>query len=315
MVDLSVDFCGISFKNPISTASGTYGFALEYAPFVPVAKLGSVTTKGLTCAPRQGNPGIRLMETPAGMLNAIGLENPGVDVFVEDILPQMEELLLKEDCKIIANISGNTIEDYEKMADKLSKTNAVALLEVNISCPNVKAGGMAFGTDCLAASEVCKAVKRYAAQPVVMKLSPNVTDIVIIAKALEEAGADGLSLINTLLGMSIDVEKRKPTIGNITGGLSGPAIRPIGVRMVWQVAQAVDIPILGMGGVQTTRDALEYILAGASLVAVGAANFADPEAPFDIIKGLETYCRTHQIHAVRDLIGAAWKEEHSWQQN
>ena len=309
MVDLRVDFCGLTFKNPVSTASGTYGFATEYGAFVPVDRLGSVTTKGLTLEPRQGNPGLRVTETPAGMLNCIGLENPGVDAFIRDILPQMRARLAEADTKIIANISGNTVDDYARMAEKLAACPEVALLEVNISCPNVRAGGLAFGTFCAQAAEVCRAVKGVAAQPVLMKLSPNVTDVTEIALGLQEAGADGLSMINTLMGMVIDVEKQRPLLGNVTGGLSGPAIRPVGVRMVWQVAQAVDIPILAMGGIEKTRDALEYILAGASMVAVGAASFADPLAPMAVVDGLEAYCERHRVAHVRDLIGAAWKED------
>lgn len=305
MIDMSVEFAGQTFKNPISTASGTYGFGLEYAPLVDVPALGSITTKGLTLLPRKGNSGVRIQETPAGMLNCIGLENPGVHIFIEEILPKMIDLLGQRDCKIIANISGGCVDDYAKMADALANIPGIAMLEVNISCPNVKAGGMAFGTDCTAASEVCRAVKRYSGQPVIMKLSPNVADIVEIAKALEDAGADALSLINTLLGMSIDVEKQKPMLGNITGGLSGDAIRPIGVRMVWQVSQAVSIPLLGMGGIRNGRDALEYILAGATMVAVGAANFADPRAPFEILQEIEAYCVRKGINSVRDLIGTA----------
>ena len=309
MVDLRVDFCGLTFKNPVSTASGTYGFATEYGAFVPVDRLGSVTTKGLTLEPRQGNPGLRVTETPAGMLNCIGLENPGVDAFIRDILPQMRARLAEADTKIIANVSGNTVDDYARMAEKLAACPEVALLEVNISCPNVRAGGLAFGTSCAQAAEVCRAVKGVAAQPVVMKLSPNVTDVTEIALGLQEAGADGLSMINTLMGMVIDVEKQRPLLGNVTGGLSGPAIRPVGVRMVWQVAQAVDIPILAMGGIEKSRDALEYILAGATMVAVGAASFADPLAPMAVVDGLEAYCERHRVAHVRDLIGAAWKED------
>lgn len=307
MIDLSVPFCGLTFKNPISTASGTYGFATEYARITPVTELGSVTTKGLTRAPRRGNPGTRIIETPAGMLNCIGLENPGVEVFVEEILPEMNALLAPADTKIIANISGDSVEDYEAMAEALADRPEIALLEVNISCPNVKAGGLAFGTSCPSAVAVCQAVKRKATQPVVMKLSPNVTDIVEIAKALEDAGADGLSLINTLLGMVIDVETRRPLLGNVTGGLSGPAVRPVGVRMVYQVAQAVQIPILGMGGVATGRDVLEYLMAGASLVAVGAANFPNPHAPQEALAEIETFCRRHKVERIADLIGAAWR--------
>ncbi len=309
MVDMRIPFCGLTFKNPVSTASGTYGFALEYERLINVGMLGSVTTKGLTPLARKGNAGVRIMETPAGMLNCIGLENPGVDAFIADILPQMRESLAPSDTKIIANISGDSVDDYALMADKLSRAEGVALLEVNISCPNVKAGGMAFGTDCIQAAEVCRAVKRYAAQPVVMKLSPNVSDVALIARSLEEAGADALSLINTLLGMAIDVERRAPVLGNVTGGLSGPAVRPIGVRMVWQAAQATSIPILGMGGIANGRDALEYILAGASLVAVGAANFPNPWAPVEILQEIEDYCIRHQVARVSDLIGAAHRKE------
>ncbi|MFP5527332.1 dihydroorotate dehydrogenase [Peptococcus simiae] len=309
MVNMQVDFCGIPFKNPVSTASGTYGFAIEYGSFVPVEDLGSVTTKGLTLQARQGNSGVRVVETPAGMLNCIGLENPGVDAFIQDILPRMRDRLAASDTKIIANISGNTVDEYARMAEKLAACPDVALLEVNISCPNVRAGGMAFGTSCSQAVAVCQAVKGAAGQPVLMKLSPNVTDVVEIALGLQEAGADGLAMINTLMGMVIDVDKRRPVLGNITGGLSGPAVRPVGVRMVWQVAQAVDIPILAMGGIDTARDALEYILAGARMVSVGAAAFADPLAPMQVVEGLRAYCEKYQVAAITDLVGAAWKED------
>lgn len=308
MVDLTTNFCGVSFQNPISTCSGTYGFGIEYGEFLPVERLGSVGTKGLTLHPRKGNPGVRIMETPAGMLNCIGLENPGAKSFVQDILPEMRARL--GECKIIANISGDGLESYAEITKILSAEEGIAALEVNISCPNVKAGGMAFGVNCDAASEVCRAVKENTHLPVIMKLSPNVTDIVAIAKALEEAGADALSMINTLLGMSIDIHKQKPMLGNITGGLSGPAVRPVGVRMVYQVAQAVSLPILGMGGIATWEDAIEYFLAGASMISVGAACFRNPNAPFEILEGIERYCEQKNIEKISDLVGLAWKGNH-----
>lgn len=305
MVKMETTFAGVSFSNPVSTCSGTYGFGVEYANFVPVHRLGSITTKGLTINPKQGNAGVRITETPAGMLNCIGLENPGAEAFKTDYIPQMVEKL--GECKIIANISGGTLEDYEAIAVSLNEVEAIAMFEVNISCPNVKAGGMAFGTDCHAAADVCRAVKANTDKPVLMKLSPNVTDVVSIAKSCEAAGADGLAMINTLLGISIDVYKQRPTLGNVTGGLSGGAIRPVGVRMVWQVAQSVEIPILGMGGICTWRDAVEYMLAGAQMVAVGAANFANPMAPIEILEGIEAYCEQMGINDVNELIGKAWK--------
>lgn len=303
--DMNVAFAGVSFQNPVSTCSGTYGFGVEYGAFVPVEKLGSITTKGLTPKPRKGNPGVRLMETPSGMLNAIGLENPGIERFKSDYIPMMAERL--GPCKIIANISGSSVEDYAMMSAALNDEPDIAMYEVNISCPNVQAGGLAFGTTCASAADVCRAVKAETDKPVIMKLSPNVTDIVEIARAVEDAGADGIAMINTLLGMSIDVDRQKPTLGNVTGGLSGPCLRPVGVRMVWQVAQAVSIPILGMGGIATWRDAMEYILAGATMVSVGAACFANPMAPFEVLDGIASYCDARGVSRYTDLIGAAWK--------
>lgn len=305
MVDLTTQFCEQTFQNPVSTASGTYGFGMEYGEFLPVERLGSITTKGLTLHQRKGNQGVRITETPSGMLNAIGLENPGVNYFVEEVLPKMKERLGK--AKIIANISGDTLEDYEKIAGILSDTGDISALEVNISCPNVKAGGMAFGVTCQGASEVCRIVKQASKIPVIMKLSPNVTDIVEIAESVEQAGADGLSLINTLLGMAIDIYKQKPTIGNITAGLSGRAIRPIGIRMVYQVSQRVGIPILGMGGISTWEDAIEYILAGATMVSIGAGCFKNPQAPFEILEGITSYCEKMGFNSPSEMVGLSWK--------
>lgn len=305
-VNLETTFAGVSFKNPVSTCSGTYGFGIEYGRFVPVERLGSITTKGLSAYPQKGNPGVRITETPAGMLNCIGLENPGIDEFKERYLPKMRERL--SDCKIIANIFGGSLDTYAAASRALNDVEDVAMYEVNISCPNVHAGGLVFGTDCSAAQEVCKAVKAETDKPVIMKLSPNVTDIVSIAKACEEAGADGISLINTLMGMSIDVNRQKPVLGNVTGGLSGACIRPVGVRMVYQVAQAVSIPILGMGGICTWRDAIEYMLAGATMVSVGAANFKNPMAPLEVLDGIEQYCEAKGIQNINEIVGKAWKD-------
>lgn len=302
---MTTTFAGVTFQNPVSTCSGTYGFGIEYAEFVPVERLGSITTKGLSILPKKGNAGVRITETPAGMLNCIGLENPGAASFKRDYIPKMHEKL--GECKIIANISGATLEEYQEISASLDEVDEIAMYEVNISCPNVKAGGLAFGTECASAAEVCRIVKKETSKPVLMKLSPNVTNIVEIAKACEDAGADGLALINTLLGMSIDINRQTPVLGNITGGLSGPCIRPVGVRMVWQVSQAVSIPILGMGGISCWQDAVEYILAGAQMVAVGAANFANPMAPIEVLEGLQNYCESHQIEDVNDLVGKAWK--------
>lgn len=302
---MTTTFAGISFQNPISTCSGTYGFGVEYAKFVPVSQLGSITTKGLSILPKKGNAGVRITEVPSGMLNCIGLENPGADIFKNEYIPEMAQVL--GNCKIIANISGGTLEEYQQIAASLDEVDEISMYEVNISCPNVKAGGMAFGTDCHAAADVCRIVKKETSKPVLMKLSPNVTDIVEIAKACEDAGADGLAMINTLLGMSIDINKQAPVLGNITGGLSGACVRPVGVRMVWQVAQAVSIPILGMGGICNWRDAIEYILAGAQMVAVGAANFANPMAPIEVLKGIQDYCEQNGVSDVNSLVGKAWK--------
>ena len=303
-VNLAVDIQGLRLDNPVLTASGTYGFGLEYSQIVEVHKLGAIVTKGLTLEPRKGNPGKRIFETPAGLLNSIGLENPGVESFIKDYLPQVKDL----GPKIIANISGNTIEDYIELAERLGNQAGIAALEVNISCPNVKAGGMAFGISPQMAAQVTKAVRKSTTLPVLVKLSPNVTDITEIALAVEEAGADGVSLINTLLGMAIDINSQKPVLGNIVGGFSGPAVKPVALRAVWQVAQKVKIPVIGMGGISTWQDAVEFILAGATAIEVGTANFYNPQAPLEILAGIGNYCQERGVTAITDLIGLAWKE-------
>ena len=302
MTNLQVSLGGIKMKNPVTTASGTYGFGQEYHHLVPVSRLGAVTVKGLTLQERLGNKGVRVWETPSGMLNCIGLQNPGVDGFIADILPW----LIDNQAQVIVNISGNTVEEYKIMADKLS-VPGIGGLEVNVSCPNVKAGGMAFGVDPDQIYQVVKGVRQSTNLPVIVKLSPNVTDIVVMAKAAASAGADGLALINTLLGMAIDINSKKPVLGNVMGGLSGPAVKPVALRMIWQVSQQVDLPILGMGGISTWEDAVEFILAGATAVAVGTANFYNPTATLDIIAGIEQYCVEQGINDVNKLVGLAWK--------
>ena len=296
---LAVEFCGISMKNPIVAASGTFGFGLEYDDYLDLnTEVGAISVKGLTPTARPGNAGIRIAETPSGVLNCIGLENPGAEAFVADILPS----LLQYDVPIFANISGNTLEEYEFMAKTLT-VEGVSALEVNISCPNVKCGGMAFGVQADSAAAVCKAVKSNTDLPVIMKLSPNVTDIVEIARAVEAAGADGISMINTLLGMSVDLRTRKPLLGNIYGGLSGPAVKPVALRLTHQVAQAIDIPIMGGGGIMTGEDALEFMLVGADIVSVGTATMVDPRAISIIAKKMSAYCEKEQIAHVQDIVG------------
>jgi dihydroorotate dehydrogenase (NAD+) catalytic subunit len=302
MADLPVNIAGISMKNPVMVASGTFGYGSEYRPVFDVGRLGALVTKGLTMKPCAGNPAPRIWETPAGMLNSIGLQNPGVDVFIDEILPVMRSYGVP----VIANIAGFTAEEFVALAERLDGSG-VDGLEMNISCPNVKTGGMALGTDpCLAASVVAAVVKS-TSLPVIVKLTPNVTDITALAGAVAAAGANAISLVNTLLGMAIDVDAGRPALGNVTGGLSGPAIRPVAVRAVWQAAQSVDVPVIGMGGICTGRDALEFILAGASAVAVGSALFHDPLAAVKIIKELAQYCKQKGITDWQSLIGAAWK--------
>ena len=295
---LATDLCGIKMKTPILTGSGTFGFGEEFADFVDLSSIGGVVVKGTTLKPRRGNDGVRITETPAGMLNCIGLENPGVEVFLKETLPRIRQY----DMNVIVNISGSSVEDYGLLAEKLDATD-IAAIEVNISCPNVKEGGIVFGTDPKAAAAVTRAVKSHTGKPVIVKLSPNVTDIVCIAKAVEDAGADAISLINTLLGMQIDIRTWTPVLGNITGGLSGPCVKPVAVRMVWQVAQAVHVPIIGMGGIMSAEDAVEFFLAGASAVAIGTANFTDPSCISKISDNLAAYLTAHRLENIHDLIG------------
>lgn len=294
-----VNLAGVLLKNPIMTASGTFGSGQEYSEFVDLNKLGAVVTKGVANVPWPGNPTPRVAEVYGGMLNAIGLQNPGIDVFVQRDIP----FLTHYDTRIIVNVCGKTASDYIEVVERLSD-QPVDMLEINISCPNVKEGGIAFGQNAASVEEITKEVKKYARQPVIMKLSPNVTDITEMAKAAEAGGADVISLINTLTGMKIDVNRRKFALANRTGGMSGPAVHPIAVRMVYQAAQAVNIPIIGMGGVQSAEDALELILAGATAVSVGTANFTNPTATIDIINGIQDYMENNGVEDINELIGA-----------
>jgi len=298
MSKLKTSFAGVEFKNPIVAASGTFGFGKEYSEYYDISKLGGICVSGITATKRMGNKPPRIAETPMGMLNSVGLQNPGVDAFIKDELPYLH----KFDTIIIANISGNTIEEYVEIAEKLDSTN-VDILEVNVSCPNVKSGGMQLGVCPESVYNVTKEVKGHSNIPVMIKLTPNVTSIAEIAKAAEDAGADAISLINTVLGMRIDIKTRKPVLHNNVGGLSGPAIFPIAVRMVWQVANAVKIPIFGMGGVSKGEDALEMMMAGANLTGVGTANFTDPYAPLKIIDWLEEYCYNSNINSINEIVG------------
>lgn len=294
-----VNLAGVLLKNPIMTASGTFGSGQEYSEFVDLNKLGAVVTKGVANVPWPGNPTPRVAEVYGGMLNAIGLQNPGIDVFVQRDIP----FLTHYDTRIIVNVCGKTASDYIEVVERLAE-QPVDMLEINISCPNVKEGGIAFGQNAASVEKITKEVKKYARQPVIMKLSPNVTDITEMAKAAEAGGADVISLINTLTGMKIDVNRRKFALANRTGGMSGPAVHPIAVRMVYQAAQAVNIPIIGMGGVQSTEDALELILAGATAVSVGTANFTNPAATIDIINGIQDYMENNGVEDINELIGA-----------
>ena len=287
-------------KNPVMTASGTFGYGEEYARYMDINRLGAIIVKGISLEPRKGNPPPRIMETPCGMLNSIGLENVGVDSFIKEKLPFLRGF----DTAVIVNIFGESVEEYQNLAARLSETEGVRALEVNISCPNVKKGGIAFGTEPGMAAEVTRAVKRSTDLPVIVKLSPNVSDITVIARAVEDGGADALSVINTLRGMSVDVEKRVPHLRNITGGLSGPAIRPIALRMVWEVVQAVSIPVIGIGGIMESRDALQFIIAGARAVQVGTASFLNPGAAINVLEGIEDYLERHSMDDVTHLIGS-----------
>ncbi len=297
-MNLSVDFAGVTMKNPVTTASGTFGSGAEYGEYVDLNRLGAVTTKGVANVPWPGNPTPRVCETYGGMLNAIGLQNPGIDVFVERDIPYLKQY----DTRIIVNVCGHTTEEYLEVVERLADQD-VDLLEINISCPNVKEGGIAFGQNPKLVEQITAEIKKKAKQPVIMKLSPNVTDITETAKAAEAGGADALSLINTLTGMKIDINRRQFALANQTGGMSGPAVKPVAVRMVYQVAHAVKLPVLGMGGIRTAEDALEFIMAGASMVAVGTANFNNPTATVDVIEGIERFMKEQHVEDIHELIG------------
>ena len=291
---------GLTIKNPVMTASGTFGYGLEYGDFIDLNRLGGVLVKGTTLHPRQGNPYPRMAETPSGMLNAVGLQNKGVDYFCEHIYPT----IFGYDTVMIVNVSGSQVEDYIETAEKINALEGIPAIELNISCPNVKEGGMAFGVTCAGAASVVRAVRAVYDKTLIVKLSPNVTDITEIARAVEAEGADSISMINTLLGMAINAEKRRPVLSTITGGLSGPAVKPIALRMVWQTAQVVKVPIIGMGGIALATDAIEFLLAGASAVEVGTYNFVDPSVTTQIVDGIEDYMRRHGFTDIQDLIGA-----------
>lgn len=295
---MRVDIGGIEIKNPVMTASGTFGYAGEYVEFVDLNRLGAIVVKGLSLEPSMGNPPPRIVETPCGMLNAIGLENVGLAAFVKEKLPFLRRL----DTPVFVNIYGRRTEEYAELAARLEDIDGVSGIEVNISCPNVKSGGMAFGAYPESAAEVVRAIRKKTTKPLMVKLSPNVTDITKIAKSVEAEGADSISLINTITGMAIDIETRRPKLANITGGLSGPAIKPVALRMVWQVAQAVNVPVVGIGGIMTAKDALEFLIAGAVAVQVGTANFINPHATTDIIDGIETFLMERNISDISDII-------------
>ena len=299
MAELNVQIGNLKLKNPVMTASGTFGYGTEYTDFMDLGRLGGIFVKGTTLEPRQGNDYPRMAETASGMLNSVGLQNKGVDYFVEHLYPKIKDY----DTHMIVNVSGSSVEDYVACAEKLADLERMPAIELNISCPNVKEGGMAFGTSCQSAAEVTRQVRKVFPKTLIVKLSPNVTDITEIASAVEDAGADSVSLVNTFLGMAIDVESRKPKLSTITGGLSGPCIKPIALRMVWQVYHAVKIPIIGMGGICNWQDAIEFFLAGATAIQVGTYNFIDPMASVKIVEGVEAYLDRHHIASVEDLVG------------
>lgn len=300
MANLNIDFNGLNLKNPVMTASGTFGYGLEFNDFIDLNELGGFIVKGTTLNPREGNDYPRMAETASGMLNAVGLQNKGVDVFCKDIYPKIKDYKTN----ILVNVSGSTIEDYVKTAEKINELSNIPGIELNISCPNVKEGGMAFGTSCSAASDVVKAVRKVYKNHLMVKLSPNVTDIVSIAKSAQDEGADSLSLINTLMGMAVDAKTQKPKLSTVTGGLSGPAIKPVALRMVWQVSKAVSIPICGLGGIMNAEDVIEFMLAGARSVQIGTANFIEPDATVNIIEGIYQYCINNKINDINDIVGA-----------
>lgn len=299
MGDLKVNIKGLSLKNPVMTASGTFGYGEEFADFIDLNRLGAIIVKGTTINHREGNPYPRMVETPSGMLNAVGLQNKGVNYFIEHIYPRIKDL----DTEIVVNVSGAKVEDYVAVCEMLDGMDKIHAIELNISCPNVKQGGMAFGTTCAGASQVVKAARNAYGKTLIVKLSPNVTDISEIARVVEAEGADSVSLVNTFLGMAIDTETRRPYLSTITGGLSGPCIRPIAVRMVYQVAHSVKIPVIGLGGIMNGRDAIEFMLAGATAVQVGTANFVDPSVTMKIIDYMEEYLQRHNISSIREIIG------------
>ena len=299
MADLSVNIGNLKLSNPVMTASGTFGYGKEFEDFVDLEKIGGIIVKGTTLQRREGNPYPRMAETPMGMLNAVGLQNKGVDYFISEIYPQIKDIRTN----MIVNVSGSAIEDYVQTAEKINALDAIPAIELNISCPNVKQGGMAFGVTAKGASEVVKAVREVYKKTLIVKLSPNVTDITEIARAVEGAGADSVSLINTLLGMAIDAEKRRPVLSTITGGMSGAAVKPIALRMVWQVSKAVNIPVVGLGGIMNWKDAVEFLLAGATAVQIGTANFIDPAITVKVAEGIDDYLNRHGFTSVKDIIG------------
>lgn len=300
MVDLSVKIGNLELKNPVMTASGTFGYGLEFADFIDLSRLGGIIVKGTTLNHREGNLYPRMAETPSGMLNAVGLQNKGVEYFATEIYPQIKDI----DTNMIVNVSGACVEDYVATAERIASLEKIPAIELNISCPNVKQGGMAFGTSCEGAASVVKAVRKVYPKTLIVKLSPNVTDIASIACAVEAEGADSVSLINTLMGMSIDAERRRPRLSTITGGLSGACVKPIALRMVWQVAKAVKIPVVGLGGISSATDAIEFLLAGATAIEIGTANFIDPAISVKVADGIEEYLQRHGFKSVNDIIGA-----------
>ena len=300
MVQLNTKIGSLELKNPVMTASGTFGYGTEYADFMDINRLGAIIVKGTTLNPRQGNPYPRMAETPSGMLNAVGLQNKGVDYFVDHIYPEVR----KFHTNVIVNVSGSSIDDYAQCASIINTLDDIPAIELNISCPNVKQGGMAFGVKPESAAQVVSAVRKAYDKTLIVKLSPNVTDITEIARAVEGAGADSVSLINTMLGMAIDAERRKPILSTVTGGMSGPAVKPVALRMVWQVAKAVKIPVIGLGGICSATDAIEFLLAGASAIQIGTANFIDPAVSEKVVDGIEEYLARHGFNSVEDIIGA-----------
>jgi len=299
MVNLEVNIAGVKFKNPVTTASGTFGFGQEFEDFIDLNKLGGIFVKGLTLKNREGNDYPRMAETASGMLNAVGLQNKGIDYFINTIFPSIKD----SGTEIIPNINGSVVKEYIEVAEKLNEVDSINILELNISCPNVKEGGMAFGVSCPSAIAVTSAVREVFHKPIIVKLSPNVTDITEIAKGVEGAGADAVSLVNTFLGMAIDAHTKKPLLSTVTGGLSGPAIKPIALRMVWQVYNAVKIPVIGIGGIMNATDAIEFMIAGATAIQVGTANFIDPQVSIKIIDGIEEYCKKNGVSTVSQLTG------------